>query len=86
MQTLLGIKCYEYVEFWVTNIDNESYRDHCMEHEIYGDSVFLIIWGAISHNWMSPLIFLESAGKDRIQVEDYYEPVLEPVVSLAFSG
>jgi hypothetical protein len=45
-----------------------------------------MVWGAISYNWKSPLIFLDSRGKRGVQVSDYLEQALEPVVALAFQG
>jgi len=44
------------------------------------------IWGAISQNWKSPLVFLCGTGKKGVTAKDYQEQVLEPVVSPAFLG
>jgi transposase len=43
-------------------------------------------WGAISHNWKSPLVILEGKGKRGVIAEDYLKQVLEPIVSPAFMG
>lgn len=40
-----------------------------------------MIWGAISHDWKSELVFLISIGKSGITAQDYMERVLEPVVT-----
>jgi hypothetical protein len=44
------------------------------------------VWGAISYNWKPPPIFLQGTGRKGVQAIDYYEQVLEPVVSPAFQG
>ena len=45
-----------------------------------------MVWGAISYNWKSPLVFLEGTGKKGVGGQDYYDQVLEPVVGPAFNG
>jgi hypothetical protein len=45
-----------------------------------------MVWGAISYNWKSPLVFLQGTGKKGVQALDYYEQVLEPIVGPAFNG
>jgi hypothetical protein len=45
-----------------------------------------IVWGAISYNWKSPLIFLDGTGKRGVQVSDYLDQVLGPMVAPAFRG
>jgi hypothetical protein len=45
-----------------------------------------MVWGAISHNWKSPLVILEGTGARGVVTADYLEQVLEPVVAPAFYG
>ena len=45
-----------------------------------------MVWGAISYDWKSPLVFLEGTGKKGVQALDYYNQVLVPVVGPAFNG
>jgi hypothetical protein len=45
-----------------------------------------MVWGAISYNWKSPLVFLEGTGARGVQALDYYNQVLEPIVGPAFKG
>jgi hypothetical protein len=37
-----------------------------------------MVWGAVSYNWKSPLIFLDDTGKRGVRALDYLEQVLEP--------
>ena len=44
------------------------------------------VWGAISYNWKSELVFLKTTGKKGITCNDYLEQVLKPVVGPASQG
>jgi transposase len=71
---------------WVTRLPTERYHDHCMQHDFHSGRGSVMVWGAISYNWKSPLIFLEGTGKKGVRAQDYLEQVLEPVVAPAFAG
>jgi transposase len=45
-----------------------------------------MVWGAISYDWKSPLVFLEGTGTKGVTAIDYYEQILEPIVAPAFHG
>jgi hypothetical protein len=47
---------------WVTRLPSERYHDHCLQHTFHSGRGSVMVWGAISHNWKSPLIFLEGTG------------------------
>jgi hypothetical protein len=68
---------------WVTRLRHERYRGHCIDHDFQSSRASVMVWGAISYNWKSPLIFF---GRYRDQASDYLEQVLEPVVAPAFQG
>ena len=71
---------------WVTRLRGERYHDHCMEHSQRQGRGSVMVWGAISYDWKSPLVFLEGTGKSGVQALDYYNQVLEPIVGPAFNG
>jgi hypothetical protein len=70
---------------WVTRLRHERYHDHCTDHDFQSGRASVMVWGAISYNWKSPLIFLDGTEKRGVQASDYLEQVLEPVVR-PFSG
>ena len=57
-----------------------------MEHSQRPGRGSVMVWGAISYDWKSPLVFLEGTGKKGVQALDYYNQVLVPVVGPAFNG
>lgn len=71
---------------WVTRLTGERYHDHCLQHIFHSGRGSVMVWGAISHNWKSPLGFLKGSGRKRVTAKDYMEQVLEPVVAPPFSG
>ena len=71
---------------WVTRLPHEWYHDDCLQHTFHRGRGSVHVWGAISQNWKSPLIFLCGTGKKGVTAKDYQEQVLEPVVSPAFLG
>jgi hypothetical protein len=71
---------------WVARFRHERYYDHCIDHDFQGGWALVMVWGAISYNWKSPLIFLDGTGKRGVQAPDYLEQVLRPVVAPAFQG
>ena len=71
---------------WVTRLPYERYHDDCMQHTFHSGHGSVMAWGAISHNWKSPLILLEGTGAKGVTAVDYMEQVLEPVVAAAFCG
>jgi hypothetical protein len=42
---------------WVTRLRHERYHDHCIDHDFQSGRASVMVWGAISYNWKSPLIF-----------------------------
>jgi transposase len=71
---------------WVTRLPTERYHNHCLQHSFHSGRGSLIVWGAISHNWKSPLAFLKGTGKKGVTSNDYVVQVLGPIVSSAFHG
>ena len=71
---------------WVTHLPHERYHDNCLQHTFHSGRGSVHVWGAISQDWKSPLIFLCDTGKKGVTAKDYQEQVLEPVVSPAFLG
>lgn len=45
-----------------------------------------MIWGAISYDWKSLLIYLKGAGGGEVTENDCMETVMGPVEAPAFSG
>jgi len=67
---------------WVMRLPHECYHGDCLEHTFRSGCSTVVVWGAISYNWKPPLVFLEGSGKKKgATMEDYYEQVIEPVVS-----
>jgi transposase len=71
---------------WVTRLRHERYHDQSIYHDFQNDRASVIVCGAISYNWKSPLIFLDGTGKRGVQVSDYLDQVLGPMVAPAFRG
>ena len=71
---------------WVTRLPTERFHDHCLQHTFHSGQGSLMVWGAISYNWKSDLIFLEGTGAKGVTARDYIEQVLEPVVAPTFYG
>jgi len=69
---------------WVTRLPTERYHDHCMQHNFHSGHAYFMVWGAISYNWKSPLVFLDGTGPKGVIVKDYLHQVLEPIVAPAF--
>jgi hypothetical protein len=42
---------------WVTRLRHERYYDHCIDHDFKSGWASVMVLGAISYIWKSPLIF-----------------------------
>jgi len=71
---------------WATRMHSERYHDDCIQHTFPSSQASVGVWGAISYNMKSELVFLNPAGKKGITCNDYLEQVLKPVVGPAFQG
>jgi transposase len=71
---------------FVTRCGSERYHTDCMHRSFHSGRGSFMVWGAISYNWKSPLIFLEGTGKRGVCADDYLEQVLDPFVGPAFCG
>ncbi|RPA71118.1 hypothetical protein BJ508DRAFT_218412 [Ascobolus immersus RN42] len=84
----------------VTRLPTERYHLDCLQWSYQSGRASIMIWGAISYNWKSQLIFLDKTTKDTGKVHkngklvtrtsigpvDYRDQVLIPVVAPAFKG
>ena len=70
----------------MTRLQSERYHNDCMQHTFHSGRASVGVWGAISHNLKSVLVFLKPTGKKGIACNDYLEQVLKPVVGPAFQG
>jgi len=71
---------------FVTRCGGERYHNDCMHRSFHSGRSSFMVWGAISYNWKSPLVFLEGTGKRGVCADDYLEQVLDPIVGPAFCG
>jgi transposase len=66
---------------WVTRRPEEKNCQDCIQSVYRSGRVTVMIWGAISWDWKSPLVFLEKKeGKKGICSQAYLEQVLEGVM------
>ncbi len=72
---------------WVIHTKGEHYHSACCESVFKSNSTFIPIWGGISYNWKSSLMFLKEHEKQReITMKDYKKQVIEAVVRPAFQA
>lgn len=85
---------------WVTRRTGERFHKDCIQHTFDSGRASIMVWGAISYNWKSELLIIESTYKPTkkftkegepemkksITSKDYKEQVLEVVVGPAFRG
>jgi transposase len=71
---------------WVTRLSTERDHNDCIQHTFNSGRASVPVWGAISYNWKSELVFLKPTGKRGITASDYQHQVLEPIVGPAFNN
>ncbi|KAH0610312.1 uncharacterized protein H6S33_011839 [Morchella sextelata] len=71
---------------WVTRLPGERFHEDCIQYTFNSGRGSVHVWGAISYNWKSELVFLDGTGGKGICAKDYMEQVLEPIVAPAFMG
>ena len=74
------------VSVWVTRLPHKRYHDHCLQYTIHRARASVHVWGAISFDWKSALVFLVGTGKKGAAVKHYQEQVLERIIAPAFMG
>jgi len=68
----------------VTRLTTKRNHNHCMQHNFHSGRASFMVWGAISYDWKSPLVFLDDTGPKGVIDKDYLHQVLEPIVAPAF--
>jgi len=70
---------------WVIHTKEKRYHSACCESVFKLNSTFISIWGEISYNWKSSLMFLKEHEKqEKITMKDYKKQVIKAVVRPAF--
>lgn len=72
---------------WVTRLGGDRYNDDRMEHTFQSGRTSVMVFGATSYNWKSPLTIIEGSGKrGGMTFKDYVNQVLIPVIAPALNG
>lgn len=67
-----------------TRQPGEKYHTDCMYHTYHSGRTTIMVYGAISYNWKSPIIFIEGTGKrGGMTSKDYLRQVLVPLIGPA---
>lgn len=46
----------------VTRVQGKWFHDDCIDYTFSSERISVMVYGAISHNWKSPLVFIEGSG------------------------
>lgn len=72
---------------WVTRTEGERYHDDCIDHTFQSGRATVVVFGAISYNWKSPLVIIEGHGKrGGMTFNDYLNQILIPIIAPALNG